>query len=196
MEGPPAADADWSELPADLLNIVLGELEFPDLFSSAAVCTTWRDTARALRRLGMYNRPQTPCLLYIAAATGARAAELFSLADKKTYKARIPDPPIGERNMVGSSHGWLVTADGRSELHLLNPVTGEQIALPSVFTIEQVSPVFDHVGSLERYDLSFYDSTRTEYQTPQPYALDELGGILYRKVVLSCDPSQGDLARA
>ncbi|KAM0861772.1 hypothetical protein ACQ4PT_045673 [Festuca glaucescens] len=136
MEGPPAADPDWSELPADLLNIVLGELEFPDLFFSSAVCTTWRDTARALRRLGMYNRPQTPCLLYIAAATGTRAAELFSLADKKTYKARIPDPPIGERYIVGSSHGWLVTADGRSELHLLNPVTGEQIALPSVITIE------------------------------------------------------------
>jgi hypothetical protein len=193
MEGPPAADADWSELPADILNTVLSELEFPDLFSSAAVCTTWRDTVRAFRHLGMYNRPQTPCLLYIAAATGTHTAELFSLADKKTYKARIPDPPIGERNIVGSSHGWLVTADGRSELHLLNPVTGEQIALPSVVTIEQVSPVFDHVGSLERYDLSFYyDTTRTEYETPQPYALDELRGILYRKVVLSCDPSQGN----
>jgi hypothetical protein len=140
----------------------------------------------------MYSRPQTPCLLYTSAAAGTRAAELFSLADRKTYRARIPDPPMAERSIVGSSHGWLVTADGRSELHLLNPVTGEQIALPSVATVEHVTPVFDGAGSLERYDLSFYDTAGTEYQPPQPYALDELRGVLYRKVVLSCNPSQGD----
>lgn len=91
-----------------------------------------RRRLRGLRRLGIYRRPQTPCLLYTTAAAGPRAAELFNLADKKAYRARLPDPPIGERDIVGSSHGWLVTADTRSELHLLNPATGEQVALPSV----------------------------------------------------------------
>ncbi|PNT65444.1 hypothetical protein BRADI_4g42510v3 [Brachypodium distachyon] len=135
------ADPSWSDLPADVLATVLGELEFPDLFrSAAAACTTWRAAARALLRLGIYNRSQSPCLFYTAAAAaGTRAAELFSLADKTTYKAvRLPDPPIEERNIVGSSHGWLVTADARSELLLLNPATGDQIDLPPVSTVEQI----------------------------------------------------------
>ncbi|VAH71011.1 unnamed protein product [Triticum turgidum subsp. durum] len=186
MEEPTAAGPDWSNLPPDVLTTVLGELEFPDLFRAAAVCAAWRATARALRRLEIYRRPQTPCLLYTSAAAGPRAAELFSLADKKAYRARLPDPPIGERNIVGSSHGWLVTADARSELHLLNPATGEQVALPSVATIEQVSPVFDRNGNLERYDLSLNGDE------PQPYGLDELRGVLYLKVVLSGDPALGD----
>ncbi|KAM3345948.1 hypothetical protein ACQJBY_020459 [Aegilops geniculata] len=186
MEESTAAAADWSNLPPDVLTTVLGELEFPDLFRVAAVCAAWRATARALRRLGIYRRPQTPCLLYTTAAAGPRAAELFSLADKKAYRARLPDPPIGERNIVGSSHGWLVTADARSELHLLNPATGEQVALPSVATIEQVSPVFDREGNLERYELSLHGDE------PQPYGVDELRGVLYLKVVLSGDPALGD----
>lgn len=154
------ADPSWSDLPADVLATVLGELEFPDLFrSAAAACTTWRAAARALLRLGIYNRSQSPCLFYTAAAAaGTRAAELFSLADKTTYKAvRLPDPPIEERNIVGSSHGWLVTADARSELLLLNPATGDQIDLPPVSTVEQVTPVFNHAGEL-RYHLYFYDA--------------------------------------
>lgn len=186
MEEPTAAGPDWSKLPPDVLTTVLGDLEFPDLFRAADVCTAWRATARALRRLGIYSRPQTPCLLYTTTAAGTRAAELLSLADKKAYRARLPDPPIGERSIIGSSHGWLVTADARSELHLLNPATGEQVALPSVATIEQVSPVLDHDGNLERYDLSLHGDE------PQPYEVDELRGVLYLKAVLSCDPALGD----
>ncbi|KAJ1268126.1 hypothetical protein BS78_07G113000 [Paspalum vaginatum] len=113
-------------------------------------------------------------------------------------------PPMAERSIVGSSHGWLVTADAQSELHLLNPATGEQLALPPVVTVEQVSPVFfffdkvspvcDDSGSLQRYDLSFYDAAlpRKEHRPPQPYAVDRLRRALYLKVVLSCDPSRGD----
>lgn len=193
MEESPRADPDWSSLPADLLANVLGELEFPDLFQSAVVCTTWCAAARSIRRLGVYKRPQTPCFLYTTASAGTRTAELFSLADKNTYKMRLPDPPIGERNIVGSSHGWLVTADARSELLLLNPVTVEQVALPPVAAVEQVNPVFNQAGELERYDPYFYDSTpRRETEEPHDHAVDELRDALYLKVVLSCDPSQGD----
>ncbi|KAM0885817.1 hypothetical protein ACQ4PT_030076 [Festuca glaucescens] len=191
MEEPPPTELDWSNLQADILITVLCKLEFPDFFRSAAVCTTWLAAAHALRRLGLYNRPQTPCLLYTNAAGSPRVAELFSLADKSTYKMHLPDPPIRKRRIIGSSHGWLVTADSRSELHLLNPATGEQISLPPVATMEHVSPVFDHTGRLQRYDLSFYDATlpRKEYDR-QPYLPGEFRDVLYRKVVLSCDPSR------
>uniref|UniRef100_A0A0E0BP21 F-box domain-containing protein n=1 Tax=Oryza glumipatula TaxID=40148 RepID=A0A0E0BP21_9ORYZ len=194
----PAA-ADWSELPADVLGLVLLNLEFPDLFRSAAVCKLWRATARDMRRLGLYSHAQTPCLLYTTAAAGPRAAVLYSLADKTTsYTVPLPDPPIAERHIVGSSHGWLVTADHRSELHLLNPATGEQLDLPPVATIEHVRPLYDDTGNLNNYKLVYYDGGGNSHRsndddmhtvTHPPETFRE---FLYLKAVISSDPSRGD----
>ena len=69
------------------------------------------------------------------------------IAEKKAYTLTLLDPPIRSRYIIGSSFGWIITADGRSELHLVNPITSEQIALPSVTTIGQVKPVFDDEGA-------------------------------------------------
>ncbi|TVU50892.1 hypothetical protein EJB05_02287, partial [Eragrostis curvula] len=188
MAQPPTSDAaNWSGLPADVLTSILCGLEFPDVFSSAAVCTSWRATARALGR--SYTRPQTPCLFYMNAGAGA---ELYSLAAGKSFRPPdLPAPPIADRYIWGSSHGWIATADACSELHLLNPATGEQLALPPVATVEQVNPVLVDAGELSRYDLSFYDATvpRKETQPPQPYGVGELREVLYLKVILSGDPS-------
>lgn len=60
---PPPLVVDWSNLPADILTTIQLQLEFPDLFRSAAVCASWRAAAKSLRRHGLYTRPQTPCLL-------------------------------------------------------------------------------------------------------------------------------------
>ncbi|CAN6339668.1 unnamed protein product [Urochloa humidicola] len=185
MEQPPTSDAaDWSKLPADILVSVLCSLEFPDLFSSAAVCTSWRATARDLRRRGrIYTRPQTPCLFYISPA----GAELYSIAAGRSYSLPdLPAPPVADRYIWGSSHGWLATADGLSELQLLNPATGEQLALPPVATMEHVTPVLNNAGELRRYDLSFYNAAvpRKESQPPQPYGVSDLREVLYLKVVV------------
>lgn len=190
MEPPPAA-ADWSKLPADILTSVLCYLEFPDLFSSAGVCTSWRATARDLRRGRTYTRPQTPCLFYVSPA----GAKIYSLAAGRSYTLPdLPGTPAADRYIWGSSHGWLVTADARSELQLLNPATGQQIGLLPIATMEHVTPVLDDSGELNRYDLSFYDATfaRKETQPPQPYEVGELREVLYLNVVLSGDPSLGD----
>ena len=96
MEPPPASDAaDWSKLPADILASVLCCLEFPDLFSSAAVCASWRATTHDLRRhIRIYTRLQTPCLFYISPA----GAELYSLAAGRSYGLPdLPEPPVAGR---------------------------------------------------------------------------------------------------
>ncbi|KAF0889500.1 hypothetical protein E2562_024555 [Oryza meyeriana var. granulata] len=189
--------ADWSDLPADVLGLVLLKLEFPDLFRSAAVCTSWRATARDIRRLGLYTRAQTPCLLYTTAAAGPRAAVIYSLADKATYTVRLPDPPIAERYIIGSSHGWLVTADDRSELHLLNPATGEQLALPSVTTVEHVRPLYDGAGNLHKYEVLFFDGnlrSNDEDLDAVTHPPETFREFFYLKAVISGDPSRGDYA--
>ncbi|KAK1626803.1 hypothetical protein QYE76_001118 [Lolium multiflorum] len=131
------------ELPQDVLMDIFALLEIPDLVRAASVCPSWCSANTSLQRLGQYKRPQTPCLLYTSETDGESDARLYSLVEKRSYKLTLPEPPIRGRYLIGSSNGWLVTVDDRSEMHLLNPITWEQIVLPSVITLDPVAPIFD-----------------------------------------------------
>uniref|UniRef100_A0A0A9CHZ5 KIB1-4 beta-propeller domain-containing protein n=1 Tax=Arundo donax TaxID=35708 RepID=A0A0A9CHZ5_ARUDO len=138
----------------------------------------------------MYRRPQTPCLFYTSEDDGDNVACLYSLAEKRVYKLTLPEPPIRSRYLIGSSNGWLVTADDRSELHIVNPITGEQIALPSVSTIEQVKPIFDDAGVLQEFELSQYWAEGV-IGDPSMHGLDELRDTLYFKAFVFSDSTTG-----
>uniref|UniRef100_A0A804M0A2 KIB1-4 beta-propeller domain-containing protein n=1 Tax=Zea mays TaxID=4577 RepID=A0A804M0A2_MAIZE len=121
-----------------------------------------------------------------------RQLALYSLAEKKTYTLTLPDPPLCSRYIFGSSYGWIVTADERSELHIVNPITGDQIALPSVTTIDQVKPIFSDIGVVCGYEHSGYSGVWEVSDIPSIFDLSELRDHLFHKVFLSSDPSAGD----
>ncbi|XP_051190847.1 F-box protein At5g25290-like [Lolium perenne] len=125
------------ELPQDILMVIFATLEIPDLVRAGSVCSSWHSAYRRLRK--HYKRAQTPCLIYTSKSGGENVACLYSLAENRVYKLTLPEPPISTRYLIGSSLGLLVTVDNRSEMHLVNPITREQIDLPSVSTIEQLS---------------------------------------------------------
>ncbi|XP_048535883.1 probable F-box protein At4g22165 [Triticum urartu] len=184
------------ELPPDMLSSIFALLEIPDLVRAGSVCSSWRSVYTGLRRqLLKHKQRQTPCLLYhTSESTGENAACLYSLVEKRAYKLTLPDPPIRSRYLIGSSHGWLITSDERSELHLVNPITGEQIGLPSVITLEQVKPVFDDEGAIHKYELWKPRYTAlAEFLGHEPsiYALDELRDHLYFKAYLFPDSQTG-----
>uniref|UniRef100_A0A453QXW1 F-box domain-containing protein n=1 Tax=Aegilops tauschii subsp. strangulata TaxID=200361 RepID=A0A453QXW1_AEGTS len=184
------------ELPEDILMCIFASLETPDLVRAGSVCSSWRSACARLCNLGLFRQTQTPCLLYTSESAGESVAGLFSLVENKSYTLALPDPPIRTRYVIGSSHGWIITADDRSELHLLNPITGDQIALPSVATIEQVKPIFDDAGALHKYQYSWYTGTPLlvdyDFPTPSVFSLGELRDYLFGKAFLSSDPSTGD----
>jgi hypothetical protein len=178
------------ELPHEVLMDIFALLEIPDLKRASSVCSSWRSIYTSLCSLGLYKRPQTPCLLYTSESAGQSVAFLYSLAEKRSYKLTLPEPPIRNRYLIGSSNGWLVTADERSEMHLLNPITCEQIALPSVITIEHVTPIFNEAGALCKYR---YSPRTVEYCSDQPrsFALAKLRNHLHTKAFVFYDASVG-----
>ncbi|KAF7006016.1 LOW QUALITY PROTEIN: hypothetical protein CFC21_021087 [Triticum aestivum] len=123
------------ELPQDILMGIFANLEIPDLVRAGTVCPSCSESA------------------------GESVACLYSLTEKMSYKLTLPEPPIRTRCLIGSSHGWLVTVDDRSEMHLVNPITCQQIALPSVITIEHVNPIFDEHGAVHKYEYSWHTGT-------------------------------------
>ncbi|CAN6337650.1 unnamed protein product [Urochloa humidicola] len=156
------------ELPQDILMEIFSYLEIPDLVRVGSVCSAWRSAYNNLRDHGQYKCSQTPCLLYTTESAGENVVCLYSLGEKRTYKLTLPEPPIRSRFLIGSSHGWLVTVDDRSEMHLVNPITGEQITLPSVITIEHVKPIFDKSGVVQNYELSYDTAGTVFYKQTDP----------------------------
>ncbi|CAM0874508.1 unnamed protein product [Alopecurus aequalis] len=186
------------ELPGDVLMDIFALLEIPDLVRAPSVCSSWRSAYTSLRsHPELHTRSQTPCLLYTSESAGDNVACLYSLAEKRVYNLTLPDPPIRSRHLIGSSHGWLVTADEKSELHLVNAITGQQIALPSVITFDYVEPIFDNAGTIINYKVweSPYDpELDTElvgremlFHAPP----DELRNRMYKRAFIFPDPSTG-----
>jgi hypothetical protein len=173
-------EATLPELPLDILMDIFTLLEIPDLVRAGSVCPSWCSAYTSLCNLGQYKQSQTPCLLY----TCESDARLYSLVEKRSYKLTLPGPPIRSRYLIGSSNGWLVTADDRSEMHLLNPITMEQIALPSVITLQSVAPILDETGAVYKYNF-WNRATRP----PRTFALDELRRYLHRKAFVFYDTS-------
>ncbi|KAL6657415.1 hypothetical protein ACP70R_005195 [Stipagrostis hirtigluma subsp. patula] len=177
--------ADWSELSPELLNDIHGRLRLLSRLAFAAVCVSWRDVHRATPAGA--RKPEAPWL--VLPDGGRRSARLFSLADGRAVSVHVPRPPMRSRVVVGSSGGWLVTADyWQSRLHLLNPFTGEQAELPALTTMQclDAAPGGKVVFDFADYTLiRLEDSSRWRPSPPETYSPSHLRHLFLRKVILS-----------
>ncbi|URE17486.1 hypothetical protein MUK42_10406 [Musa troglodytarum] len=163
---------NWSELTKDILGMIHGELSVSDYIRSRAVCKQWNLASKFEYRRRL--KPQAPWLML--SGDNNSTVKFFSIIERKTYKIRCPQPTIRKRIYVGSCHGWLATLDERCNMHLLNPLTGAQILLPSVLSL----PFIRHDYNLEGQIINFNaERDRTHYS---------LWLKFIRKVVLSKAP--------
>ncbi|KAK3139660.1 hypothetical protein QOZ80_5AG0387220 [Eleusine coracana subsp. coracana] len=178
------------ELSQDILMAIFATLEIPDLLRASSVCSSWHSTYTSLASLWQYNKNQTPCLLYTSESAGDNVACLYNLAEQRVYKLTLPDPPIRSRYIIGSSNGWLATVSEACEVHLVNPITGQQINLPSVITIEQVKPIHDNSCSTDMYEYSWRTGTEEPY-TPSIFSANVLQDRLFYKAFMFSNTSTG-----
>ncbi|KAL6603279.1 hypothetical protein ACP70R_043640 [Stipagrostis hirtigluma subsp. patula] len=190
----------WAELPRDLLESILRRLPVPDRLRFPAVCAAWQSAAAAARVQGGVLSPWLMLPFNPTVRRRTRRgdgedrfmeARFLSLTDGRAYEIRQPAPAVSGRLCVGSSDGWLVTADAASELHLLNPVTGAQVSLPSVATLPFVNATRDADGRVVSYGLRccFADDDGDEVLIPpETFAPDRLRYELYEKAILVSAP--------
>ncbi|GJM87601.1 hypothetical protein PR202_ga03571 [Eleusine coracana subsp. coracana] len=178
------------ELSQDILMAIFATLEIPDLLRASSVCSSWHSAYTSLASLWQYNKNQTPCLLYTSESAGDNVACLYNLAEQRVYKLTLPDPPIRSRYIIGSSNGWLATVSEACEVHLVNPITGQQINLPSVITIEQVKPIHDNSCSTDMYEYSWRTGTEEPY-TPSIFSANVLQDRLFYKAFMFSNTSTG-----
>ncbi|KAM3271501.1 hypothetical protein ACQJBY_041976 [Aegilops geniculata] len=179
-------EATLPELPEDILMRIFATLEIPDLIRAGAVCTFWRSAYTSLRTLVKHKQPQTPCLFYTSESSSDNVACLYSLVEKRVYSLILPEPPLHTRFLIGSSLGLLVTVDERSEMHLVNPITGQQIALPSVTTMQHVKPICDDSGAVHKYAYSKHTAKQV-ICPPKIIAPAALREVFHQKALLFYD---------
>ncbi|KAM0866700.1 hypothetical protein ACQ4PT_042479 [Festuca glaucescens] len=191
----PSTNCDWSQLQADLLVQIFSSLEIPDLFSSGAVCRSWHLNYLEARRLCLCSPNQSPCLVYSSGDRDANTATLHNMSTNKLYHVNLADPAFRTRYVMGSSYGWLITADERSNLIFVNPVTRAEIAMPPPETMNNVRLRYSEEGVLDGYDILSLDliSRNFDIETETYDVTVEEGRFhFYERVVLSCVPSNGN----
>ncbi|TVU08414.1 hypothetical protein EJB05_41818, partial [Eragrostis curvula] len=194
-----ASHSGWSDLPADVLATVFEGLAIRDLVRAGAVCRWWNAASSYVQGLHrVLSRRQTPCLLYKStSSSNSDTVTLYSITDRRSYTVPFTGATIPGNFWLGASHGWLVTADERAKIRLVNPVTGQQIdSLPPVSAIEQVRLVHDvDSGDVvpDRYLVYPYDwSQQVRKLVNPPFTVDysgELANYLYLRALISSDPS-------
>ncbi|XP_073003509.1 putative F-box protein At4g17565 [Typha latifolia] len=176
----PLGDRYWPNRSKDLLVLAFQRVDISDLVRSAVFCRSWLSAASA------------PCLTlrvpgYCSAAKkkkkkrGPDCRKLVHLSEDKTYTVSLFHPAVRRRFCIGSAHGWVITADNKSELHLLNPITGTQIDLPRMST-------FGPHGEIKKYTV--YDLGRHNSDRPYRKNPEELRYYIYEKATLSSSPSE------
>jgi hypothetical protein len=117
------APGQCRSLPPDLVANIHDRLSFLDRVAFAAVFAASCDDVlfKVPWLLLPGDKPET--------------VQLFSIADRRGATVPAPKPALRDHLVVGSSHGWLATADARGQIYLVNPSTGEQHKLPHLSTM-------------------------------------------------------------
>ncbi|XP_066354586.1 uncharacterized protein [Miscanthus floridulus] len=105
-----------------------------------------------------------------------------------SIRTALPDLPLSSRTFVGSAYGWLVTADEDSSLHVVNPLTGAQVALPPLASLHNVESVTGEGGDLTYRVFVNRDADEEPTDILTTLAARE---TMYFRAVLSCSPSAG-----
>uniref|UniRef100_A0A0E0JLV2 Uncharacterized protein n=1 Tax=Oryza punctata TaxID=4537 RepID=A0A0E0JLV2_ORYPU len=176
---------DWTSLPVDILNEFMVRLVVVDWITFGAVCKAWKRAADTASSLRLRPKAEPPWLMFPADGDTPQhlaVADVFSLSDGRRRSITLPAPPIQSRVWIGSANGWVVTADGECELHLLNPISGVQRSLPSITTTGYFDALPRTEGGKAR---------RATFLEPVEMSAEDIQSSRLLKAVPLFDPSSG-----
>uniref|UniRef100_A0A0D9W262 KIB1-4 beta-propeller domain-containing protein n=1 Tax=Leersia perrieri TaxID=77586 RepID=A0A0D9W262_9ORYZ len=195
MQTPSPLPSAWpaaglSDLPPELMADIHTRLSFLDRLAFAAVSSAPSRSA---------FKPEPPWL--VLPGNTPETSTIFSLADRRAATARASEPTMRDHVIIGSSQGWLVTADDRGTMRVVNPVTGDQGELPAITTIPFIRDIGGYFSILLKpfVDIRYGGVDDLASLSPPPYFRQcgtytssdhNMRRYFYRKVILSASPSR------
>ncbi|CAI0450188.1 unnamed protein product, partial [Linum tenue] len=141
-----AESNNWSELPVELLCMVDQRLfKLKDVIRFRATCKPWRRSLNSVR--GKF-RQSLPWLMLPycsgdidSTSSGCKGSDIcrrfFDVAEQKFHHIELPQG-LDKTTCRGSAFGWVLTLQRTPFMFLLNPLTGDQIALPPITSFPDV----------------------------------------------------------
>ncbi|KAJ7976134.1 F-box/kelch-repeat protein [Quillaja saponaria] len=112
----------WSELPTELLELVLSRLTLEDNVRASVVCKKWNSVAISVRVVN-----QSPLLMYFPKS--GNLYEIYDPSQRKMYSLELPE--LSGSRVCYTKDGWLLLYKPRSHrVFFFNPFTQEVIKLP------------------------------------------------------------------
>ncbi|KAM0886347.1 hypothetical protein ACQ4PT_029751 [Festuca glaucescens] len=174
----------------DLLANIHDRLGFLDRVAFAAVFASSCDDD--------LFKPHAPWLVF--PCNKPETVQLFSIADRRGATVPAPEPALRDHLVVGSSRGWLATADVRGQIYLVNPATAEQHELPHIATMGVFLPStkYHHFSLVIEPFLTirYGHGPPFDHRWVNTHTWDNslMRTRFYRKVVLSSSPRPGTYA--
>ncbi|MBA0746835.1 hypothetical protein Gogos_009318, partial [Gossypium gossypioides] len=113
----------WSDLPLELLELILCNLTFEDNVRASVVCKRWHKVAISVRVMN-----QSPWLMYIPKS--GCLYEFYDPSERKIHSLELPE--LRGCRVCYTKQGWLLLYRRRNHLvFFFNPFTRETINLPS-----------------------------------------------------------------
>ena len=129
---------NWSNLPTELLHLIIEKLAFVDIIRFKAVSKSWCLAANSYISSPLYSPfPQSPWLMF-PPQRHQNHSSFFHFAERRVYKLdNILKGFDHDARCAGSSLGWLIIFDQRGNLFLFNPFSRVTIQLPSIKFLHQ-----------------------------------------------------------
>ena len=118
----------WSELPSDLLDVILRQLRMMDHLSFSGVCGSWRASALASKKDKIAVQP--PFLVSLSAQIKGRLF-FYDIFEGRKFKTDFPN--LADKFCCGFCCGYLMMEDRNAQngLWLVNPFTRHEIQFPA-----------------------------------------------------------------
>ncbi|KAK8944025.1 hypothetical protein KSP40_PGU014196 [Platanthera guangdongensis] len=188
-------EACWGNLPPEIVLSIAERLVVADIIRLRVICVSWAWAlaAKSPHAVNLSFLPSPWLLLPNSdAQEGSNDSTFFSVIEDRCYKIS-PLPQITGRHLLGTSqHGWLVTIDDLLTPRLLNPLTMQELPLPSLVTIPNLfEPVYfpDDHGSLHAV---WYNHTNRFLFSRERFP--DLLELYFRKIIVTSSPMQGSIA--
>ncbi|XP_047160879.1 F-box protein At2g05970 [Vigna umbellata] len=124
--------ADWSSLPRGILEMIAEKLTFIDCLSISKVCMSWNVILG--EELPSWQRHGFPCLL-VSGQQNKETRTCISILENRVWELELAE--ARGKYCWGSFRGWLIMVKNLDyfylEVSLLNPFSGSQFSLPSVW---------------------------------------------------------------
>ncbi|KAK7287218.1 hypothetical protein RIF29_00356 [Crotalaria pallida] len=142
--------SEWTQLPGDILEMIMKRLKLMDYLAIRGVCSPWRATInQAIANKHCHPLPELPFVFLRSQRKSVLPDMFFGLDTEQVCSLKSKNNTLPKRHHMyhGMIEGWVILSekntDDTSAISFHNPVTNDVVMIPSTLSLPSQSPIPD-----------------------------------------------------